>query len=59
MEDRNANLSGEDSSSEENLSLDSYYEPQPVLNLTIKNEINYWRKYLIFHFIYIPDKCPQ
>ena len=58
MEDRNVNLSGEDRSSEENLSLDSYYEPQPIFNLTIKNEINYWRNYLIFHFIYIPYKCP-
>ena len=58
MEDRNVNLFWEDRSSEENLSLDSYYEPQPIFNLTIKNEINYWRNYLIFHFIYIPDKCP-
>ena len=59
MEDRNSNSSEEDSSSNDNISLEVYYQPQPTLNLTIKNEINYWHKYLIFHFIYKPDKCPQ
>ena len=40
MEDRNSNSSEEDSSSDDNASLEHYYEPH--INLTIKNEINYW-----------------
>lgn len=59
MEERNANELEEDCSSDDNDSLELYYEPQATLNLTIKNEINYWHKYVIFHFIYMPDKCPQ
>ena len=36
MEDRNSNSSEEDSSSNDNISLEVYYRPQPTLNLTIK-----------------------
>jgi len=39
MEDRNSNSSEENSSSNDNVSLEHYYEPQSTLNLTIKNEI--------------------
>ena len=41
MEDRNSNSSEEDSSSNDNVSIEAYYQPQPTLHLTIKNEINY------------------
>ncbi len=39
MEDRNSNSSEEDSSSNDNVSIEAYYQPQPTLHLTIKNEI--------------------
>ncbi len=59
MEDRNFNFSkeNEDSSYEENNSIDSYYEQQTTFKLTNKNENNYWVKYLIFLFVYIPKDC--
>jgi len=55
MEDINSNSSkgNEESSSEENNSIKLYYQPQPTLNLNIKNLINYWKIYSVIHFINI------
>ena len=56
------NLFGEESeehSNEEGNALDSYNRNQNINNISIINERNYWKNYLIDHFVYLPKECPQ
>lgn len=46
-------------SKDENSSLDSYNKSQNINNISIEKERNYWKNYLVDHFIYPPKECPQ
>ena len=61
MEDESFKSSEESDghSSEENSSLDSQNRSQNINNISIVKERNYWKNYLIDHFIYLPKECPQ
>lgn len=50
----------EDSDSEKEKEINSDVEPNYLeFQLNIKNERDFWNKYLIKNFICIPEKCPQ
>ena len=61
MEDESFESSEESDghSSEENSSLDSQNRSQNINNISIVKERNYWKNYLIEHFIYLPKECPK
>ncbi len=61
MEDESFESSEESDghSKEENSSLDSYNRSQSINNISIEKEINYWKNYLIDHFIISQRNVPN
>ena len=49
---------GEISNEEENIE-DDISELIVIKDLNLENERNYWSKYIIKNFIYLPDICPM
>ena len=49
----------DEQSKEEKSPLDSYNRYQNKNNISIEMELNYWKNYLFYHFIYLPKECPQ
>ena len=37
---------------------DEEEDKQTKWNINLEKEINYWDKYLIPNFVYIPEQCP-
>ena len=61
MEDESYESSDENDehSNEIGNALDPFYRNQNINNISIENERNYWKNYLIDHFVYLPKECPQ